>query len=141
MGIQLHEFTLDHYVAAYSLWKASDGIGLSDADSRENIARFLAHNHGMSFVALEDGRLVGAVLCGSDGRRGYLHHLAVAGSHRRRGIGRALADRSLAALAAAGVRKCHIFVMAGNREGQDFWKGIGWQERTSLVIMSRDIIS
>jgi N-acetylglutamate synthase len=139
MGIQLHAFTPDHYDAAYSLWKSSEGIGLSDADSRENITRFLAHNPGMSFVAMEEGRLVGAVLCGNDGRRGYLHHLAVAGSHRRRGIGRALADSSLAACAAAGLRKCHIFVMAGNREGRDFWKGIGWEERTTLLIMSRDI--
>jgi N-acetylglutamate synthase len=139
MGIQLHDFTMDRYDAAYALWKASEGIGLSDADSRENIARFLARNPGMSFVAQDGGKLVGAVLCGSDGRRGYLHHLAVAGSHRRLGIGRALADRSLAALAAAGIAKCHIFVYAANREGQGFWKGIGWQERTTLLIMSRDI--
>lgn len=135
----LREFTMDDYEPALTLWKASEGIGLSEADSRENIEHYLSHNPGMSFVAVEEGTIVGAVLCGSDGRRGYLHHLAVVGSHRQRGIGRALVERCMSALSAAGLRKCHIFVIAGNREGQRFWKKIGWQERATLMVMSRDI--
>jgi ribosomal protein S18 acetylase RimI-like enzyme len=140
MSILLREFSMHDYEAAYTLWSASEGIGLSDADRRENIERFLSHNPGLSAVAVEDGALVGALLCGTDGRRGYLHHLAVAGGRRRKGVGRALVDRCLGALGGAGVRKCHIFVIADNLEGKRFWQRIGWEERTTLLVMSRDVV-
>jgi ribosomal protein S18 acetylase RimI-like enzyme len=139
MGIVLREFTIDDYDAAYSLWEGAEGIGLSEADSRANIASFLLRNPGLSFVAAEEGLLVGALLCGSDGRRGFLHHLAVAKSHRRAGVGRGLVDRCIAALARIGMRKCHIFVLTDNVEGQRFWQRIGWEERTTLLVMSKGI--
>lgn len=135
----LREFTIGDYEATYQLWQNAEGIGLSEADQRENVARFLAVNPGLSFIAEQGGRLVGGLLCGSDGRRGFLYHLAVEKSHRRAGIGRALVQRCLAALASAGMRKCHIFVMADNQEGKLFWKRNGWEERTTLVIMSHDV--
>jgi ribosomal protein S18 acetylase RimI-like enzyme len=140
MSVTLREFTIDDYEAAYILWQTMEGIGLSEADERRNIASYLAHNPGLSFVAEQDGVLIGALLGGSDGRRGFLHHLAVAASHRRAGIGRALVQRSLAALADLGMRKCHIFVLASNRRGRRFWRRIGWQERTTLLVMSQDVI-
>lgn len=152
MALIYRSFLPSDYDAAHSLWSAMEGIGLSEADSRENIERFLRHNPGLSFVAVDGasaagadgaeadgGALAGAALCSCDGRRGYLHHLAVAPAHRRRGVGRGLVDRCLAALAAAGVRKCHIFVVADNVEGKRFWERIGWEERTSLLIMSKDV--
>jgi ribosomal protein S18 acetylase RimI-like enzyme len=138
------------YDAAYTLWSATEGIGLSEADSRENIERFLRHNPGLSFVAVDGeanasasagpgSALAGALLASCDGRRGYLHHLAVAPAYRRRGVGRGLVERCLAALAEVGIRKCHIFVIADNTEGKRFWQRIGWEERTSLLIMSKDV--
>jgi len=149
MALIYREFLPSDYDAAYSLWDATEGIGLSEADSRANIERFLRHNPGMSFVAVEGeasagaggagGAMAGAVLCGCDGRRGYLHHLAVAPAYRRRGVGRGLTERCLAALSSAGVRKCHIFVIADNVEGKRFWERTGWEERTSLLIMSKDL--
>jgi ribosomal protein S18 acetylase RimI-like enzyme len=139
MEATVREFTMTDYEAAYSLWEKAEGIGLSQADRRENIAVFLKRNPGTSFVAVAGGSLVGAVLCGHDGRRGFLHHLAVSPDHRRSGIGRALVDRCLAALSAAGMRKCHIFVLADNHDGQRFWERIGWEKRTTLVVMSRDV--
>jgi ribosomal protein S18 acetylase RimI-like enzyme len=142
-------FLPSDYEAAHTLWSATEGIGLSEADSRGSIERFLDRNPGLSFVAVgggpglagaaASGALAGAVLCGCDGRRGYLHHLAVAPAHRRRGVGRELVERCLAALSSIGVRKCHIFVIAGNLEGKRFWESTGWEERTSLIIMSRDV--
>jgi ribosomal protein S18 acetylase RimI-like enzyme len=140
MGITVREFTMEDYEAAFALWGASEGIGLSEADTRENIALYLRRNPGQSFVAVEDGVLVGAVLCGNDGRRGFLHHLAVAPSSRRRGAGRALITRALDALAAQGMRKCHIFVISANEEGRRFWRRVGWEERTTLVVMSKDVV-
>jgi ribosomal protein S18 acetylase RimI-like enzyme len=124
------------------LWQTSDGIGLSAADSRENIERFLSQNHGLSFVAeCKAGSLIGALLASCDGRRGFLYHCAVAKAYRGQGIGRALVDRSLASLAALGMRKCHIFVAADNVEGKRFWRRIGWEERTTILVMSRDVLA
>ncbi len=130
---------MDDYPAARALWAGTEGVGLSQADEPANVARYLAHNPGQSFVAVDDGVLVGAVLGGNDGRRGFLNHLAVAPSCRRKGVGQALVRHSLAALARQGMRKCHIFVMADNEEGKRFWQRIGWEERTTLVVMSADV--
>ena len=139
MALRIREFTMADYDSAVALWKNTEGIGLSEADERHHIESFLRHNAGMSFVAEEDGRLVGAILCGTDARRGFLHHLAVDRGRRRSGIGRQLVRRCLDALAARGMRKCHIFVLADNLEGKRFWKSIGWEERTTLVVMSHDV--
>jgi len=135
----IREMTIGDYDEVAALWRACEGVGLSDADSRESIAGYLARNGGMSFVAVEDGRVVGAVLCGTDGRRGYLHHLAVAGPHRKGGLGRALAERCLAALGERGVTRCHIHVFAPNVEARNFWTKTGWVPREDLVILSKDI--
>ncbi len=127
------------YDEVYALWKASEGIGLSAADEREGIARFLERNPGLAFVARHGTELAGAVLVGDDGRRGYLHHLAVSAAHRRGGLGRALVERCLAALGERGIRKCHIFVFGGNQGGLAFWEELGFYPRNELVLMSHDI--
>lgn len=139
MAITVRPFIMEDYDSAYALWNRTEGIGLSQADERDNIARYLGRNPGQSFVATENGNLVGAVLCGNDGRRGFLHHLAVDHACRRRGVGRALVMRCLEALALQGMRKCHIFVIAANEEGKLFWRSVGWEERTTLVVMSSDV--
>ena len=95
MIIEIREFTIEDYEPVYALWKASEGIDLSDADSKEGIKHFLEHNPGLSFIAVQDKQVVGAALCGHDGRRGYIHHLAVAKSHRRQGIGKSLVGRCI----------------------------------------------
>ncbi len=139
MAVSLREMTIADYDDARALWERSEGVGLSAADARENISAFLSRNAGLSFVALEGGKLVGAVLCGSDGRRGFLYHLAVDTRARGKGVGRLLVTSCLSRLHQRGMRKCHIFVMAGNLEGQKFWQRIGWVERGDLVVMSRDV--
>jgi len=135
----IREMTDGDYDAVHALWKATPGIGLSAADERRDIASFLAYNRGLSFVAEAGSRLAGAVLGSFDGRRGYLHHLAVAPDSRRAGIGRALVARALEALRARGVRRCHIFVMAGNEDGRRFWERVGWFQRDDLTVMSKDV--
>ncbi|KKK77844.1 hypothetical protein LCGC14_2849520, partial [marine sediment metagenome] len=91
---------------------------------------------GLSFVARDADRVVGAVLCGQDGRRGYLHHLTVAPSHRGGGLGRTLCGRCLDALRVVGIEKCHVFVFADNHDAIAFWRAAGWQRRTDLVMFS-----
>jgi len=137
MNIVIQEMTIEDYDDVRAIWRESKGIELSGADSRESIIRFLERNPGLSFVALDGDQVVGAVLCGHDGRRGYIDHLAVRQSHRLRGIGRALVGRCLYNLMQIGIRKWHLFVQQDNQEAIDFWKKIGWAQRVELVTMSK----
>ncbi|HSD22523.1 MAG TPA: GNAT family N-acetyltransferase [Anaeromyxobacter sp.] len=137
MTLRITPFQMSDYDAAVELWRSAEGVVLGRADERDAVARFLAHNDGLSFVARGEGRLAGAVLCGSDGRRGFLHHLAVDASQRRRGIGTALVERCLEALRQRGIEKCHLFVLVGNEDAQQFWERTGWSARRDLVMMSR----
>ena len=139
MAVQLREMTLADYDEVYTLWAASEGIGLSSADSREAIGAFLQRNPGLAFVAVDGDIIVGAVICGTDGRRGYLHHLAVRSSHKRQGIGRHLAQACLDRLREQGIEKCHIFVYRENHSARQFWESIGWVERVELVLMTKTL--
>jgi putative acetyltransferase len=130
---------ISDYDAALDLWKRTEGIGLSEADSRPHIETYLSRNPGLSSVALDGAELVGGVLCGHDGRRGFIHHLAVSPDRRHEGIGSALVERCFKGMAGMGLRKCHIFVFADNAEGKKFWRVTGWRERFDLTVMSRDV--
>jgi putative acetyltransferase len=140
VNIIISPFTLDAYDKVMALWKESEGIGLSGADSKESIRSYLERNLNMSLTAEDSqGTLLGAVLCGHDGRRGYIYHLAVHPDHRRLGIGRKLVQECLARLKMAGIQKCHIFIFDDNTSGTDFWKAIGWTYREDIRVISKDV--
>jgi len=128
-------FRIEDYDAVIALWRCAEGVGLNESDTRRAIAAYLRRNPRFSFVAEQDGRIIGAVLCGHDGRRGYLHHLAVAERHRKRGIGRQLVAVCLAKLRQAGIQKCNLFIFASNAAGMKFWARTGWKLRTELRVM------
>jgi len=134
----IEAFTMGDYDEALALWKATPGMGLSGADERESLSAFLERNPGLSFVARSEGKLVGTALCGTDGRRGFLYHLAVRPDLRGRGLGGELARSCLSALAARGVGKCHLFVLADNAIGAAFWKKEGWKLRDDLLTFSKE---
>jgi len=136
-GYQIRPFTMADYPAAYALWQETEGIRLSSADEPEAIARYLQRNPGLSFVAYHEHQLVGAVLCGHDGRRGFLHHLAVARPYRGHGVGRALVEHALHALAECSIAKCHLFVLQHNQQAVQFWRHLGWIERVELIVFSK----
>jgi N-acetylglutamate synthase len=137
MDTLIQEMTIQDYDAVRALWQESEGLKLSEVDSKSSIVRFLERNPGLSFVAYDNKQLVGAVLCGHDGRRGYIDQLAVRESHRRQGIGKALVARCLYNLMRIGIHKWHLFVLEDNREALAFWKKLGWAERVELVTMSQ----
>ena len=137
--ISYQPFTMNDYEECIELWKHSPGIALSTADMHGEIEKFLEENKGLCFTARDVGRLVGAVLCGSDGRRGYLYHLAVAMDHHKQGIGQELSRLALKALKQQGIQKCHIFVVADNVEGMRFWQKTGWKKRDDIFVMSYDL--
>ena len=126
--------------AALALWRVTEGLGLGDSDKPERLAAFLDRNPGLSAVAVvAKGLLVGAVLCGEDGRRGYLHHLAVAHDRRRQGVARALLAYCFTGLAAHDIEKCNIFLLTDNTEGERFWQRAGWVVRGNLKVMQKNV--
>ena len=129
-------FEPKHFEPARALWENTEGVGLSDADDEVNLLRYLARNPRTSFVAMRGTTLVGTILCGHDGRRGLIHHLAVAAAHRRQGLGRALLSAGLAALHAEGIAKCHLLVFGHNESGLAFWSAAGAQMRDELRLLS-----
>lgn len=137
--MHITKMSIGDYEEVFSLWKKTEGIGLhDDVDSKAGIRQYLKRNPGLSFVARENGRIIGTVLCGHDGRRGYLQHLAVAETHRKKGTGKNLVDRVMGQLRKMGIRKCHIFIFSDNRSGRRFWNHIGWTKRKDLCLMSRN---
>jgi len=136
--IHIRPLRIGDYGKVYALWKAAgEGVGLGESDSREAIRRYLRRNRGMSLVAASGSRVVGVVLCGHDGRRGYLHHLAVAGKWRRRGVGRRLVTACLERLGSEDIPKCNLFLYASNAEGRAFWRSQGWTVRSDLRLVQR----
>ncbi len=123
-----------------ALWARTPGLGLRALDdSPEGVARFLQRNPATCFGAFSRGRLVGSVLCGHDGRRGYIYHTAVDAELRGRGIGRALVRRAEEALRAEGIHKAALVAFASNREGNAFWERLGYGERKDLVYRNRSL--
>jgi len=139
MNYTIRSLTIADYEAVLRLWQDAEGVGLNESDRCENIAFFLARNPGLSRVACDGAKIVGAVLCGHDGRRGYLHHLAVAKSHRKLGLGRQLVETCLADLARQGISKCNIFLFADNAAGELFWNHNGWAKRPDLQVMQMSL--
>lgn len=139
MNLQIRDFIIQDYDKAISLWNTGEGIGLSSADRRESIEQFLKRNHGLSKVLVDDGTIVATVLCGHDGRRGYLYHLYVAASYRSKGLGKKLVDACLFSLKKKGIQKCHVFVFGNNNPGKNFWKAVAWNERGDITVFSKDL--
>jgi N-acetylglutamate synthase len=139
MQVHIVKFTIKDYKKVIALWQSCEGIGLSSADSKDCLHAYLKRNSGMSFVARYEKEVIGAVLCGHDGRRGYLHHLAVHPDYRNQGIGRALVEKCILALQSIGIQKCHLFIMNSNATGIRFWEKIGWSRRDDIGVVSKQI--
>lgn len=139
MRVLLRPFGLPDHPAALTLWQRTEGMGLDSWDEAGPIGQFLERNPGLSMVAEADGRMVGAVLCGHDGRRGFLYHLAVDREFRGQGVGRQLVESCLDRLRALGLTRCHIVAYQSNAEGRRFWQHLGFRERPELQLCSRDL--
>ena len=139
MNISISQFKIDFYDEVFALWQQCEGVGLSDADSYDSIQTYLNRNPGMSFIAKTDSRIVGAILSGHDGRRGYIHHLTIHPHYRRKNIGYTLVDHCLATLADQGIKKCHLFIFNDNENGIAFWKAAGWTPRSDIHLISKNI--
>ncbi len=132
--------TDNDYDDAYALWTSTPGLGLRSLDdSREGIGTFLSRNRRTCFVCREQDRLAGIILCGHDGRRGYIYHAAVHPDYRRRGIGSELVRLTLEALQKEGIKKAALVVFASNEQGNQFWESQGFIQREDLCYRNRTI--
>ncbi|MEC5398307.1 GNAT family N-acetyltransferase [Uliginosibacterium sp. H1] len=136
MNTLVRPMRITDHPALLALWQSTPGVSVRDADGFDAVASYLDRNPGLSFVAEDDGRIVGGIMAGHDGRRGYLQHLLVAESHRGRGIGRQLVERCTAQLATLGIHKSHIDVLTGNEPALQFWQAMGWQVRSDIQRLS-----
>ncbi|WP_447043720.1 GNAT family N-acetyltransferase [Vreelandella sp. H-I2] len=128
--------TINDYEAAIALWSESEGVRIRDADSRQGIEKYLLRNPGLSFVAEVEGELVGTIMAGHDGKRGYVQHLSVANSHRRLGIATRLVSLCLEALESEGILKSHLMILPENEAAQTFWANQGWAYRSDILLYS-----
>ena len=138
-GVTTREFVMDDYDGAIALWQRMEGVEVCEGDSREEIAQYLRRNPGLSHVVESDGRIVGAALCGHDGRRGWIYHLAVATTHRRQKIGQQLLEACLKGLRAAGLKRAIILVDGDNPAGHDFWLRTGWEDIDGALAMTKEL--
>lgn len=134
--LEISEMTMADYDGVRELLSSTPGVALRTADSKEATERYLARNPGLSFIAKSEGRIVGCAMSGHDGRRGYLHHVAVDTAYRRRGVATTLVRRCIAALGALGIEKTHLDVIAHNHLAQAYWTYLGWKRRDDIVRFS-----
>ncbi len=125
--------TIGDYEQVYALWMRIKGFSMrSIDDSQAGVAKFLQRNPTTSVVAIEDGRVAGAILCGHDGRRGCLYHVCVDPDYRRRGIGKAMVVFCMDALKKEGINKVSLIAFTKNDVGNAFWHNVGWKQREDL---------
>ncbi|MGN0472847.1 MAG: GNAT family N-acetyltransferase [Lachnospiraceae bacterium] len=124
---------VEDYEQVRALWMTIKGFAIrSMDDSREGVERFLKRNPGISVVAVEDGKIVGAILCGHDGRRGCLYHVCVDPAYRLRGIGKEMVTFCMRRLQEEGINKVSLIAFTVNDIGNAFWRCIGWTKREDL---------
>lgn len=131
----------DDYEQLRTLWLSTPGMGLNTTDdSYEGISRFLMRNPSSCFAAVDNDRIVGVIMAGHDGRRGYIYHTAVRSDMRGHGIGRRLVELALDALKQEGITKVALVVFSSNSGGNAFWQHMGFEARDDLVYRNRALV-
>lgn len=131
---------ISDYEQIYNLWINTPGMGLNNIDdSKEGIASYLKRNPKTCFVALDNNKVIGVIIAGHDGRRGYIYHTAVHLDYRKQGIGNDLVNHSMQALECEGITKVGLVVFERNELGNSFWEKRGFKEREDLVYRNKCI--
>lgn len=139
--MKIRKMTIADYDDVYALWMSCAGMGLNSLDdSKDGISRFLERNPETCFVALSEERVVGVIMVGTDGRRGYIYHTAVHPDFRRRGVAKALVDTALAAVKRLGIGKVALIVFGRNKDGNEFWESMGFTARQDIVYRNKCIV-
>ena len=138
--MNIRTMTINDYDGVYALWVNTPGMGLNAVDdSREGIEKYLRRNPTTSFIAQDGDRIVGVIMAGHDGRRGYIHHTAVLPAYRGQGLGRRLVEYAMQALDEEGIQKVALVVFSENETGNVFWEKMGFLSREDLVYRNKNI--
>ncbi|MDE7176780.1 MAG: GNAT family N-acetyltransferase [Lachnospiraceae bacterium] len=131
---------IEDYEKVYDLWIHTEGMGLNTTDdSREGIAKYLLRNPNTCFVAEDNGKLIGVIMSGHDGRRGFIYHTTVKKEYRGQGIGKKLVDSAMTALEAKGIHKVALVAFEKNVSGNTFWEKAGFTVRDDLIYRNKNI--
>lgn len=128
MKYKIKKMTILNYDNIIKFWKSIDGLNITEDDCYDGLKIYLERNPKLNYIVINDGKIIGTIKCGHDGRRGYLHHLAVDNNYRGKGIGKKLIKLCLDELKNQGIKKCNLFVLDTNINGLDFWKHNKWEE-------------
>ncbi|KAB8299736.1 GNAT family N-acetyltransferase [Bifidobacterium apri] len=136
----IKKMTIDDYEKLFEMWQSTPNMGLRSLDdSKEGISLFLKRNPNTNFVAYDDNKLIGAILSGHDGRRGYIYHTVVLPEYRRQGIATNLVDMAVKSLQEEGITRVCLNVMETNEQGKKFWIDRGWEKKDFLGFYSKSI--
>ena len=134
----LRKMKIEDYDNVYELWMSCVGMGLNNLDdSKIGIEKFLNRNPDTCFVALDDDFIVGAIMVGNDGRRGYIYHTSVHPNYRKQGIGKRLVETALDSLHKIGINKVALVVFERNKDGNEFWEKLGFISRNDLIYRNK----
>ncbi|HBD94481.1 MAG: GNAT family N-acetyltransferase [Spirochaetes bacterium GWF1_31_7] len=129
-----------HYKDIYSLWISTPGMGLNSIDDSYNgIRKYIKRNPNTCFIAKDGNKLIGVILSGHDGRRGYIHHTAVDYAYRNKGVGTALVNAAINALRKEEIHKVAFVVFKNNELGNEFWESLGFSKRDDLIYRNKVI--
>ena len=137
--LESREFRMSDYDAAVRLWEKVEGVEIAEGDSREDMERYLTQNPNLSRIVQDGDALVGVALCGHDGRRGFIYHLAVEPAYQQKGVGRQLVRECVEGLRSLGLKRALILVAADNPQGEAFWKRCGWEDVPGANVMGIDL--
>jgi ribosomal protein S18 acetylase RimI-like enzyme len=139
LTVSTREFRIADFGHALAVWRMVDGVEVAEGDSEQEVKEYLLRNPGLSRVAVNGDTIIGAVLCGHDGRRGLIYHLAVAPAYQRKGIGQRLLQECISGLRGVGITRALILVSGENATGRSFWLRNGWEDIPGAILMGLDL--
>ena len=138
---KIRKMVINDYNELITLWKNTDGIGINGYDdSKKAIKKFLERNPNTCFVMeYNKTEIIGTIMGGNDGRRGFIYHLMVKPEHRKNGIGKKLLEKTETSFGKAGLRRINLVVLKKNITGNKFWDENGYEIRDFICIRSKKI--
>lgn len=134
--VKIRVMTPDDWDGVADVWENHEGTNPVD-DSVEGFTKYLRRNPTTSFVAVDDGRIIGTILAGHDGRRGIFHHVSVLPEYQKQGVGKMLVDNAMEALRKEGITKVLLVVFDHNENGNQFWEHMGFTVREDLIYRNK----
>ncbi len=133
--MEIEKFSIESYDQVLELWKKA-GINVSSSDSKEELEKMLKRNPNLFLIGRKNQKIIAVVMGAFDGRRGYVHHLAIDPDFQKKGYGRMMIEKIHNIFLQMGVHKVHLFIEINNKEVVNFYESMGWEKRDDLIIMS-----